>query len=42
MQELFSIRGLGLGPHQIEVRVHAEAPDQKTGIVGIDAFDVLP
>jgi len=42
MQEIITVQGLGSGPHQIEVRVHAPAPGQKAGIVGIDAFDVLP
>jgi len=42
MQEIFTVQGLGLGPHQIEVRVNAAASDQKTGIVAVDAFDVLP
>jgi len=41
MQEIFSVQGLGLGPHKIEVRVHAE-PGQDAGTIAIDAFDVLP
>jgi len=36
MQELFSIRNLGHGPHKIRVRARSASP------VGVDAFDVLP
>ena len=42
MRELFIVQGLETGPHTIEIRVFSEAVDLHTGIVGVDAFDVLP
>jgi photosystem II stability/assembly factor-like uncharacterized protein len=42
MQEIFSIRGLGPGPHKLEIRVvGAQADDEAEG-VSIDAIDVIP
>ena len=42
MQELFVRQGLEFGPHTIEIRLQSENASEQPGVVGIDAFDVLP
>jgi photosystem II stability/assembly factor-like uncharacterized protein len=42
MQQLFVKKGLEFGQHTIEVRVIQGSDEGPSGIVGIDAFDVLP
>ena len=42
MQKLYELRGLDLGPHTVEMRMHSEDTEQRPGVIAIDAFDVLP
>ena len=42
MQKLYELRGLDPGLHTVEIRTHSEDTEQRSGVVAIDAFDVLP
>lgn len=42
MQTLVELQELGFGPHTIEIRTNPQSAGLDQGLVGIDAFDVLP